>query len=107
MAFNWLSGAIILPELHAAIGAAVVFGSYLLLADLRAPGPGSGNRGPLAWNRVAIGAFVVIDLLKELLWDPTHEADNPFVWQGVTDLAWYGVGIVLALALIYARFRRL
>jgi hypothetical protein len=107
VAFDWLSGAIILPELHAAIGAAVVFGSYLLLADLRPPTARAGRRPPWGWNRVAIGVFVAVDLLKELLWDPTHEADNPFLWQGVTDLAWYGVGIVLALALIYARFRRL
>ncbi len=102
---DWLSNTILLPELHAVIGAAVVFGCYLLLQGLP-PRTSEGNaRYP--WHRIAIGTFLAIDFVKELLWDPVHEADNPFLWQGVIDFGWYLVGVTLALGLILARFRKL
>ena len=105
MAIDWLSNSIILPELHAALAAAVVFGAYLLLSGLppRLPDGSSKHR----WNRVAVVTFLGIDLLKELLWDPIHELDNPFLWQGVIDFSWYLVGVAIALSLIYARYRQL
>ncbi len=102
---DWLSNAIILPELHAALGAAVVFGSYLLLTGL--PPRTSEGVARYPWHRIAIGAFLAIDIVKELLWDPVHEADNPFLWQGLIDFGWYLFGAAVALGLVYARFRRL
>ncbi len=91
---NWLSFDIILPELHAALGAAVAFGAYLLLPPRRLP-------------RIAIGCFLVIVLVKEATWDPLHEVNQPFLYAGATDLFWYLVGTGIALGLIYARFRKL
>lgn len=105
MATDWLSSAIILPELHAALGAAVVFGAYLLLSDLRPGSPAGLSRHH--WNRIAVVVFLAIDLLKESLWDPIHEVDNPFLWQGVVDFGWYLVGVGIALALVAARFRKI
>ena len=105
MAIDWLSNSIILPELHAALAAAVVFGAYLLLHGLPPHPPDGSPRH--RWNRLAVVAFLGIDLLKELLWDPVHELDNPFLWQGVIDFGWYLVGGAIALSLIYARFREL
>lgn len=105
MTVDWLSNSIILPELHAALGAGVVFGAYLLLSRLPPRLPDGSSRH--AWNRWAVGAFLVIDLLKETLWDPVHEVDNPFLWQGVTDFGWYLVGVAIALALVFARFRKI
>ncbi|MCI4318072.1 MAG: hypothetical protein L3J96_05985 [Thermoplasmata archaeon] len=105
MAVDWLSYAILLPELHATIGAAVVFGAYLLLRDLPPRRPDGRPRYP--WDRIAIVVFLGIVLLKEALWDPVYEVNNPFLWQGVIDLGWYLIGAVIALGLAYARFRRL
>lgn len=105
MVIDWLSGTILLPELHAALGAAIVFGAYLLARDL--PPHRADGRSRYAWNRVAILAFFIIDFFKELLWDPVHETDNPFIWQGLIDFGWYLFGAAVALGLIYARFRKL
>jgi hypothetical protein len=106
---DYLSNGIILPELHVTIGAGVVFGAYLLLEGLPPYRINStGERvSRVAWNMVAIGLFVFLDFLKELLWDPVNEANNPFLWAGVTDLGWYVAGILGAFGLIYARFRKL
>jgi len=106
---DYLSNGIIYPELHLSIGAGFVFGAYLLLKGLPPyrTNPSGERVSRIAWNRVAIGLFVFLDFLKELLWDPVNEANNPFLWVGVTDLGWYVVGILGALALIYARFRKL
>ncbi|HZY92857.1 MAG TPA: hypothetical protein VFG07_08855 [Thermoplasmata archaeon] len=105
MAFDWLSSSVILPELHAALGAGVVFGVYLLLGGLGRAG--SGARPYYYWSRLALVGFLVIVFLKELLWDPLNEKNNPFVWQGLIDFGWYTVGIVIGLAGTYARYRRL
>ena len=105
MTIDWLSNTIILPELHAVLGAGVVFGAYLLLRDLPPRGPDGQPKIP--WNRVAIVAFLGIDLIKEALWDPVYEADNPFLWQGVIDFGWYLIGASIALALVFARYRKL
>ena len=105
MPVDWLSNSIILPELHAALGAGVVFGAYLLLSGL---GTRRSDGTPRHhWSRLAVVVFLGIDFAKELLWDPTHEASNPFLWQGVVDFFWYLVGVAIALALIFARFRKL
>ncbi|MCI4337500.1 MAG: hypothetical protein L3K17_10030 [Thermoplasmata archaeon] len=101
---DWISKAIILPEVHIAIGMAVVFGSYLLL-----PGPWKSEEGPshLRYARFGVVAFAVLVCLKELLWDPVNEVNNPFFWQGIVDLGWYCVGIFTALGLIFARHQKL
>ncbi len=104
MAIDWLSNSIILPELHAALGAGVVFGSYLLLQNLSLRAPEGPSKFGL--SRVAVGVFLVIDFLKELLWDPVHEKDNPFLWQGLIDFGWYLFGVAVALGLIYLRYRK-
>jgi hypothetical protein len=100
---DWLSSAIIFPELHAAIGALAVAAAYSL-------SPGTiGDRARAHPNvpRLALAAFTLIVLLKELLWDPVNEVNQPFLWAGATDLSWYLVGIGVMLALLWARYRRL
>ncbi|MGP8110024.1 MAG: hypothetical protein ACLQD9_04875 [Thermoplasmata archaeon] len=106
---DYISNGIILPELHLTIGAGVVFGAYLLLQGLPPyrTSPSGERVSRVAWNLVAVGLFVFLDFLKELLWDPVNEANNPFLWAGVMDLGWYAVGILGALGLIYTRFRKL
>ena len=101
---DWLSNAIILPELHAALGAGAVLGAYLLLTGLPPRRSDGSSRYP--WNRIAVAVFFGIDLVKETLWDPVYEGDNPFLWQGVVDFGWYLVGASIGLGLIYARFRK-
>lgn len=99
----WLSPAIILPELHAVIGALAALAAYAF-----APGRlGSRDGTKLRIARSAVGGFGVIVLLKELLWDPVNESNQPFLWSGATDLGWYVVGISAMLALNWARFRQL
>jgi len=100
---DWLSPAIIFPEVHAAIGALAVAAAYSL-----APGT-LGDRARTHPNapRIAIAAFTLIVFLKELLWDPVNEVDQPFLWAGVTDLSWYLVGIGVMLGLLWIRYRRL
>ena len=105
MSVDWLSASIILPELHAALGAGVVFGSYLLLSGLGHHLPDGTPRHH--WSRVAVAVFLVVDFGKELIWDPVNEGDNPFLWQGVIDFSWYLVGVATALALVFVRFRKL
>lgn len=100
---DWLSSAIILPELHAVIGALAVAVAYLF-----GPGrPGDPDRPHRNVPRVAIGAFVLIVLLKEVLWDPANEVGQPFLWAGATDLMWYLVGIAAMLGALWARRLRL
>jgi len=100
---DWLSPAIIFPEDHAVIGALAVALAYTFL-----PGRlGDPHRPHAAAPRWVVAGFVVIVLLKELLWDPANEFDQPFLWAGATDLAWYLVGIGLMLAGLWARFRHL
>lgn len=99
---NWLSPAIILPEDHAALGALAVAAVYAL-----APGRlGDPARVHPNVPRLAVVGFVVIVLLKEALWDPVNEVNQPFFWAGVTDLFWYLVGIGAMLGALWARFRR-
>ena len=96
---NWLSPEILAQEVHAVIGAAIVFGSWLLLREL--PGP----KYPWAWISLAVfGAIVVV---KEVAWDPLYEINQPFLWAGSVDLGFYALGIMVALGLVYARFRTL
>jgi hypothetical protein len=100
---DWTSPAIILPELHAAIGALAVATAYSL-----APGRlGDPARSHPNVPRFVLAAFLVIVFLKELLWDPANEVDQPFLWAGATDLFWYLVGIGAMLGLLWARYRRL
>jgi len=100
---DWLSPAIIFPEDHAAIGALVVAAAYAL-----APGRlGDPARAHPNLPRFVLAAFVTIVFLKELLWDPANEVDQPFLWAGATDLLWYLVGVGAMLGALWARFRRL
>lgn len=100
---DWLSSAVILPELHAVLGALAVALAYGF-----APGrPDDPTRPHPNAPRTALGVFVVIILLKEALWDPVNEVGQPFLWEGVTDLSWYLVGIAAMLGATWARFRRL
>ena len=101
--FDWLSSAIILPELHAVIGALAVAVAYVF-----APGRlGDSNRPHRSAPRTAIAAFAVIVLLKEVFWDPANEVGQPFLWEGATDLWWYLVGIAAMLGALWLRYRRL
>jgi hypothetical protein len=101
--FDWLSSSIILPEDHAAIGALAVAAAYAL-----APGTlGDPHRVHPNVPRGVLGVFGVIVFLKELLWDPVNEVNQPFLWAGATDLFWYAVGIGVMLGLFWARYRRL
>jgi hypothetical protein len=100
---DWLSPDILLPELHAALGALAVAAAYAL-----APGRiGEPDRPHRAVPRGIVGAFVLLVLLKETLWDPANEAGQPFLWSGATDLGWYLVGIGAMLGALAARYRRL
>lgn len=100
---DWLSPAIIFPEDHAAIGALAVAAAYSL-----APGRlGDPFRSHPNVPRLAVAAFSVIVLLKELLWDPVYEAGQPFLWAGASNLLWYSVGIGAMIAALWLRFRRL
>lgn len=100
---DYLSPAIIFPELHAAIGALAVAAAYAL-----SPGTlGDSRRSHPNVPRLVVAAFTVVVFLKELLWDPVNEVDQPFLWAGVTDFFWYIVGIAVMLGLLWARYRRL
>lgn len=100
---DWLSASIIPPELHASLGALA-----LLVAYTFAPGTlGDPFRRHRRAPRTALVLFGVVVLLKEALWDPAYEVGQPFLWAGATDLAWYGVGILVMLAALWARFRQL
>jgi len=100
---DWTSGAIIFPEVHAAIGALAVAAVYAL-----APGTlGDPARPHPNLPRFLVGAFLGLVFLKELLWDPVYEVNQPFLWSGVTDLSWYLVGMSVMLALLWLRYRRL
>jgi hypothetical protein len=100
---DWTSPAIIFPEVHAAIGALAVASAYAL-----SPGTlGDPARTRPNVPRFLIAAFTFIVLLKESLWDPANETNQPFLWAGVTDLSWYLVGMGVMLALLWARYRRL
>jgi hypothetical protein len=100
---DWTSPAIIFPEVHATIGALAVAAVYAL-----APGTlGDPARTHPNEPRLLLSVFVLIVFLKELLWDPVNEANQPFLWAGVTDLSWYLVGMGVMLGLLWARYRRL
>ncbi len=100
---DWTSAAIIFPEVHGAIGALAVAAVYAL-----APGTlGDPARTHPNVPRVTLAAFTFIVFLKELLWDPVNETNQPFLWAGATDLSWYLVGIAAMLGLLWARYRRL
>ena len=100
---DWTGPAIIFPEVHAAIGALAVAAAYAL-----APGTlGDPARAHPNVPRFSLAAFTFIVFLKELLWDPVNEVNQPFLWAGATDLSWYVVGIGVMLGLFWARYRRL
>lgn len=100
---DWLSPAIILPELHVVIGALAVAAAYTF-----APGSPGDPRRPRPWApRAVVAVFVGIVLLKESLWDPANEIDQPFLWAGAGDLFFYLVGIGAMLLAVGVRFRRL
>jgi hypothetical protein len=100
---DWTSAAIIFPEVHVAIGALAVSAVYAL-----APGTlGDPARAHPNFPRLLLVAFAFIVFLKELLWDPVNEANQPFLWAGATDLFWYLVGMGAMLGLLWVRYRRL
>lgn len=100
---DWLSPAIILPELHAVIGAIAVAVAYIFV-----PGRiGDPIRAHPQLPRAAIVVFVVVVSLKELLWDPVNEVGQPFLWAGATDLFFYLLGIAAMLGALWVRFDRL
>jgi hypothetical protein len=99
---NWLSPAINFPEEHAAIGALAVAIAYIF-----PPGRLGDPARPHAWiPRIAVAGFVLVVFLKELLWDPVNEIDQPFLWAGAMDFALYLVGAGAMLAALWARFHR-
>lgn len=84
---GWLSPAVILPELHAALG----FG-FLAAMLLFVPG-----RIQLPF----FGALEVVLVYKETVLDPWREGPTqPFLWEGAKDLAWYHVGFAV-FALVF------
>jgi hypothetical protein len=100
---DWLSPAIIFPELHATIGALIVAAAYAL-----APGRlGDPARTHRRVPRIVVAVFAVVVVLKELLWDPVNEVAQPFLWAGATDLFWYAVGVGAMLCALWIRFRQL
>jgi hypothetical protein len=100
---DWTSTAIIFPEVHATIGALAVAAAYAL-----APGTlGDAARKHPNVPRTLLAAFAFVVFLKELLWDPVNEVNQPFLWAGVTDLSWYLVGMGAMLGLLWVRYRRL
>lgn len=100
---DWLSPAVIFPELHAAIGALAVSVAYIF-----SPGRmGDPARRHRNLPRFGVAAFGLVVFLKELLWDPVNEVNQPFLWAGATDFVWYMVGIGSMLVALWARFRRL
>ena len=97
---DWLSSAIIFPELHGVIGALTVIVAYAF-----APGRlGDQVRPHARVPAVVIGCFVAVVTLKEVFWDPANEVGQPFLWAGATDLFWYLVGILAMLTALWARF---
>jgi hypothetical protein len=97
---DWLSSAIILPELHAVIGALAVIVAYVF-----SPGRlGEPARPHRRVPAVLIACFVAVVTLKEVFWDPANEAGQPFLWAGAVDLFWYLAGIALMLAALWLRF---
>lgn len=91
---NWLSSDLLAQEVHGVIGAATVFGLWLL--------------APIEWIReLGIITLVVIVLVKESYWDPKNETNQPFIPEGLKDFSFYIVGILIAFAIVYARFRML
>jgi hypothetical protein len=85
---NWLDPRLLASEVHAAIGC-----GFLLALALRVP---------QHWWLLALLVFWVVVFVKESLWDPIHELDQPFVYEGLKDLAFYAVGMAVALVIIFA-----
>lgn len=99
---DWLSLTIILPELHAVIGALAVLTAYVF-----SPGRLDDAARPRRWlPRALVGAFAVVVAVKETTWDPVNEVGQPFLWAGAADLSFYLVGIGFMLLAIWIRFRR-
>lgn len=100
---DWLSSGIILPELHAVIGALAVLISYAF-----APGRLGDTERRRPWlPRIAVPQFGFIVLLKEGMWDPVNEVGQPFFWAGATDLFYYLVGMAVMALAVRLRFGRL
>ncbi len=100
---DWLSPGILLPELHAVIGALAVLTAYAFV-----PGRLGDAERPTPWfPRLAVTAFVVVVLVKESVWDPVNEVAQPFFWAGATDLFYYLVGIAVMALAVRLRFGRL
>ena len=49
---------------------------------------------------IATAGLVVIALWKETLWDPVHETDEPFGYEGAQDFAFYLVGLAAGFGLL-------
>jgi hypothetical protein len=88
---NWLDPELLAQEVHGAIGFGFLLAVYYRIRPYAA-----------VYFDLAIGVFLLVVFLKELLWDPVHETDNPFVWQGVEDWCFYMIGIALGALFVLA-----
>jgi hypothetical protein len=78
---DWLSPKILAPEVHLSLGFLVPLALWVKFHF----GPGFG----------ILALFVATVILKETLWDPKYEMNQPFLWEGAKDLLGYAVGIAL------------
>ena len=81
---NLLNPAFIVQLLHVVAGSAASALLYILFIKL-----GLSEYSYL----IAIGIFLLIIILKETLFDPKYETNQPFFWQGTEDLLFYQPGI--------------
>lgn len=88
---DWLSPRLIFPLLHASLGYGLALTLWYRLLPV-------GR----TWAIVAGYAIGVVLLLKESLWDPRNEPGQPFWPEGVTDLAFYALGALVAAITIAA-----
>ena len=88
---DWLSPKILAPEVHGAIG----FGFFVAVFYRVLP-------FGVGWLAYALAAFLGVVILKEAVWDPRNEPDEPFFWAGAWDLACYLIGLGAGLLLVVA-----
>jgi len=90
MKWNPLDPDLLAQEVHGAIG----FG-FLVAVYYRIFHPYG-----MTWFLLAIAALLIVVLIKEAFWDPTHEQDQPFWPEGVQDFTFYVVGILIGLLFV-------
>ena len=49
----------------------------------------------------ALAGLLVIAVLKEAFVDPVNENNQPFLWAGMTDFAFYVLGTLAAVAFLH------